>query len=156
MRGRRPTGVEYVDRLAGSEQAKQRLKLVLATLTGQCRVQQACRQLGISEPRFQQLRSQILEAALERLEPRPAGRPPQTLTPEQQQLAVLAEQLAAKDVELRAAQARAEIAVILPGRTEPASPATSAPDTVADPAEKKTTAPRTPPRRRRRGRKRHT
>jgi helix-turn-helix protein len=155
MRGRRPTGVDYVDRLAGSDQAKQRLKVVLATLTGQCRVQQACRTLGISEPRFQQLRSQILEAALERLEPRPAGRPPQTPPVAQQQVAALAEQLAAKEVELRAAQARAEIAVILPGRAASAAADTAdAPDT----AEKKTTQPRAAPpgRRRRRGRKKPT
>jgi hypothetical protein len=114
MRGRKPSGPEYVDRLAGSEQAKERLKVVLATLAGSCRVQEACRQLGLSEPRFHQLRTQILAAALERLEPRPIGRPPAAaaaLTGEQ--AAALVEQLADKDVELRAAQARAEVAAAL-------------------------------------------
>jgi hypothetical protein len=124
MRGRRPAGPEVVDHLAGSDQAKERLKVVLQTLAGQCRVQEACQRLGISEPRFHQLRQQMLEAALAGLEPQPAGRKPAPpLSPEQLELAKLAEELAAKDVELRAAQARAEIAVTLPRlATEPVEP----------------------------------
>ena len=124
MRGRRPAGPEYVEQLTGSKQAKSRLKVVLQTLAGQCRVQEACQRLGISEPRFHQLRQQMLEAALAGLEPQPAGRKPALPpSPEQLQLAQLAEELAAKDVELRAAQARAEIAVTLPRlSSEPVSP----------------------------------
>ena len=139
MRGRKPSGPEYVDRLAGSAQAKERLKVVLATLAGSCRVQEACRQLGLSEPRFHQLRTQILAAALERLEPRPIGRPAAAaaaLTGEQ--AAALLEQLADKDVELRAAQARVEVAAAL-GQPP-------APEAVPE----KKTRQRPPPRRRRR------
>jgi hypothetical protein len=145
MRGRRPSGPEYVERLAGSAQAKERLKVVLQTLAGTCRVQDACRQLGISEPRFHQLRSQMLAAALQGLEPKPIGRPAQAAPPEQEQRTALSEQLAAKEVELRAAQAREEIALILPRLApEPATP------------EKKTRPPRPAPKRRRRGKKKHT
>jgi hypothetical protein len=130
--------------LAGSALAKERLQVVLETLAGRCRVQEACQRLGISEPRFHQLRQQVLEAALERLEPQPAGRKPTLQTPEQAQLAALADQLAAKDVELRAAQARAEIAVTLP-HLVPEQPATP---------EKKTRRATTAEQRRRRGRRR--
>jgi hypothetical protein len=138
MRGRKPSGPEYVDRLAGSVQAKERLKVVLATLAGSCRVQEACRQLGLSEPRFHQLRTQILAAALERLEPRPIGRPPAAAAVwTGEQAAALLEQLADKDVEWHAAQARAEVAAAL---------GQSPPEAVPE----KKTRQRPPPRRRRR------
>jgi transposase len=113
-RGRRPGGVKCVDQLDGSAQAKQRLKVVLANLTGTCSVEDACAELGVSAPRFYQLREQALTASLERLEPRQAGRRRRQPTAEQQQVADLQQQLADQDVELRAAQARAEIAVTLP------------------------------------------
>ena len=63
MRGRRPSGPQYVQQLTGSDQAKKRLRVVLETLSGTCRVQEACRQLNISEPRFHQLRTEALAAA---------------------------------------------------------------------------------------------
>jgi transposase-like protein len=145
MRGRRPAGPECVEQLTGSDLAKERLQVVLQVLAGTCRVQEACRRLGISEPRFHQLRTQVLEAALERLEPRPAGRKPVPTSPEQVRLAELTDELAAKDVELRAAQARAEIALTLPRLTQE----TPAP-------EKKTRPLPSQGQRRRRGKKRPT
>ena len=145
MRGRRPSGPECVGRLAGSDQAKERLQAILETLAGTCRVQDACRRLGISEPRFHQLRQQVLEAALERLEPQPAGRKPAPPSPERDRLAVLADELAARDVELRAAQARAEIALTLPRVADaPAAP------------EKKMTPPGAGKRRRRPGKRKRS
>jgi hypothetical protein len=145
MRGRRPSGPEYVEHLPGSEQAKERLKVVLETLSGKCRVLEACRRLGISEPRFHQLRTEALAAALEGLEPKTAGRKPAPVTPEQEQLAQLQDDLAAKDIELRAAQARAEIAVAMPHVVQ--EPPTT---------EKKTRAPGSQVKHRRRGRRKST
>ena len=144
MRGRRPSGPECVERLAGSDQAKERLQVILQTLAGTCRVREACRRLGISEPRFQQLRAQVLEAALERLEPRPAGRPPQLDEADEGRRAALADRLAAKEVELRAAEARVEIALALPGAAPRAAPG------------KKTSRGRAAPKRPRPGKKRRT
>lgn len=114
MRGRLPSGPEYVDQLAGSDQAKERLKTVLETLAGTCRVQEACRRLKISEPRFHQLRQQVLEAGLAEIEPRAKGRPAKKWSPAEEEIARLREQLAAREVELRAAQVREEIALVLP------------------------------------------
>ena len=148
MRGRRPSGPECVEHLAGSERAKERLQVVLQTLAGTCRVQEACRRLGVSEPRFHQLRTQVLEAALARLEPRPAGRPAQPPSADQERLVALADRLAAQDVALRAAEARAEIALALPGAAQ-AAQAAPAP-------EKKTGPPRPARKRRRRGKKKRT
>ena len=146
MRGRLPSGPECVERLTGSDQAKERLQVILETLAGNCRVQEACRRLGVSEPRFHQLRAQVLEAALERLEPRPAGRPAQPPSDDEGRLAVLADRLAAKEVELRAAEARVEIALALPGAAPEAAPA----------PQKKTSQSRPVPKRPRSGRKRRT
>jgi hypothetical protein len=114
MRGRTPWGPEYVDRLAGSDVAKERLKVVLETLAGTTRVQEACERLGICEQRFHQLRQHVMEAGLAAMEPRSAGRPARAASPEDQRIRDLEEQLHGKDVELRAAKVREEVAVILP------------------------------------------
>src|SRR5262245_41423026 len=94
MRGRRPAGPAYVDQLDGSAIAKERLKVVLETIAGTCRVQEACRRLGICEQRFHQLRQEALEAALAGIEPGTPGRRPHTLTPAEDQVRDLQEQLA--------------------------------------------------------------
>lgn len=114
MRGRRPSGTEVVDRQQGSSTAKERVKAVLDTIAGRCRVEEVCRRLGISEQRFRQLREEVLAGALAAAEPGKPGRPPRTLTPAEEHNQALAEQLEHKDVELRVAQARAEIALTLP------------------------------------------
>jgi len=124
MRGRYPSGPEYVDvqHLHGSAQAKERLRVILETMMGQWRVSEACGRLGISEQRFRQLRAELLQAALERLEGRPAGRPRR---PEQPEATVaLRQQLAAMQRELHVAQVREEIALALPQLA--ATPATAA------------------------------
>jgi hypothetical protein len=114
MRGRRPSGPEYVEHLAGSNFAKERAKVLLETVAGRCRVHEACKRLGISEPRLQQLRTQMLQAAVNSLEPGSVGRPSRSSTPEQEEIARLQQQLVDLQVELQASRARAEIALILP------------------------------------------
>src|SRR5262245_42174656 len=114
MRGRRPAGPAYVDQLDGSAIAKERLKVVLETIAGTCRVQEACRRLGICEQRFHQLRQEAMEAALAGIEPGTPGPRPHTRTPAEEQVRVLQEQLAAQQIDLRAVQAREEIALTLP------------------------------------------
>jgi hypothetical protein len=103
-----------VDGLEGSPQTKERLKVILQTVRGELRLHEACQRLGVSPQRFHQLREEALQAALTALEPRPAGRPPQRPQPRQEQLEQLHQQLLDKDLELRAAQAREEIALVLP------------------------------------------
>jgi hypothetical protein len=119
MRGRKPAGPQYVDGLEGSAQAKERLKVVLETLAGSCRVQQACRRLGVGEARFHELRQQALAAALAGLEPRPAGRPPAAgPAPPATEVAALRAQVVELEVAVRAAQTREEIALVLPRAAE--------------------------------------
>jgi hypothetical protein len=112
MRGRYPSGPEYVEQLQGSATAKRRAKVILQTLLGQVRVEEACMLLGICPQRFQQLRQEMLQAAVARLEVRPAGRPRRPA--ETAEMAALREQVAERERELRVAQVREEIALALP------------------------------------------
>ena len=112
MRGRYPAGPEYVEQLYGSAQAKRRAKIILETVTGALRVQEACRVLNLSEQRFGQLRQELLQAAVASMEARPAGRP--RAEAEDPELAALQEQVVALQDELGAAAVRAEIALTLP------------------------------------------
>ena len=148
MRGRRPVGPEYAERLAGSETAKLRAKVILETIAGTCRLKEACERLGISEQRFHQLREEMMAAAVQALEPGHAGRPARKPTPTEEQVVALEQQLQDKEVELRAAKAREEIALIMPEIKHPSASARE-----GEP-EKKT--PPRPPQRRRRGRKKNT
>jgi hypothetical protein len=153
MRGRRPAGPEYVEGLAGSATAKHRLKVVLQTLAGTLRVQDACRQLGISEPRFHQLRTRILEAGLASLEPRPAGRPVTEVPPTQEQVRDLQAKVSALEVGLKSAQALEEIALVLPRVVqEPNEPKNASP--TPDPKSAETSVRDTDPEKKTRRRRR--
>jgi hypothetical protein len=76
MRGRRPVGPELIDRLGGSDEARRRAKVVLQTMSGELRVQEACAVLGLSEQLFEAIRQEAVAGAVARLEPKPVGRPP--------------------------------------------------------------------------------
>ena len=118
-RGRPPLGAEIVDRLEGSPQAKQRLRVVLRTLAGEITIPQACAELGIGESRFHEMRNEILQHTLGDLEPKPVGRPPQALSPQETLVAQLQQQVQALKVDLRAAQIRQELTLALPRLSGP-------------------------------------
>lgn len=121
MAGRKPLGPALVEYLDGSEQAKARLKLILATNAGQISVVDAARELGISEAMFYQLRSRVLQVSLEDLEPKPAGRPPQVASADATQIAELTARVADLERELAAQAVRLELAQALPHVVQPAS-----------------------------------
>jgi hypothetical protein len=114
MRGRLPSGPDYVDHLPGSDLAKDRARTILETLSGQRRTLEACALLDISVSRLYQLRLEMLTAAIVSMEPGQAGRPRHTISSDQARIALLEQHQADMEVELKAAEARAEIAVILP------------------------------------------
>jgi hypothetical protein len=115
MRGRRPVGPELVDRLAGSDEARRRAKIVLQTMAGELRVQEACALLGLSEQRFEMIRQEAVQGAVARLEPKPVGRPPrEAATADAAEVERLQERVAALEAELKAAQVRLELAAVLP------------------------------------------
>jgi hypothetical protein len=114
MRGRHPSGPEFVDKLAGDAAAKERLRVVLETLAGTCRVTEACARLNLSEQRFDQVRVEALQAALAALEPKPLGRRPQDPPPADDELESLRARVAELEARLRVAAVRTEVAAILP------------------------------------------
>jgi hypothetical protein len=111
-----------VEQLQGSPEPKRRLKMILQTLRGELSLQEACARLDLSPQRFHQLREEALQAALAALEPRPLGRPPHAASAAQLRVADLEQQVADLDVQLRAAQAREEIALVLPRAAQAPAP----------------------------------
>lgn len=112
-RGRPPDGVGHVDRLEGSEELKQRLKVLLATLDGSKSVPEACDELGVSESRLHELRKEALEGALRALQPRASGRPakPEATTARERELQAHIEAL---EEDLQTAYVRTELALAMP------------------------------------------
>ena len=114
MAGRKPLGPKLVHHLDGSERAKERLEVILETVTGKLTISEACGLLGIEEAMFFRLRMQALEAALCRLEPRPAGRPRRSSSPESERIVELEREVEDKELELKAADVRVEVAQAMP------------------------------------------
>ncbi len=112
-RGRPPMRLGHVDGLETDAETKERLKAILATLGGDLSVIEACEQLGLSETRFHELRQESLEGMLERLTPRPPGRPPKPPA-EDSELTRLKERYAWLEEELEIARLRTEIAIVDP------------------------------------------
>jgi transposase-like protein len=127
-----------VDSLPGDEASKERLKTILATLTGDLTVPEACDRLSISETRFHDLRRTALEGMLEGLRPKPPGRPRKETEDEEVQR--LREEKEWLTEELEIARLRTEIAMWKPSLLRPPKP----------PAKKKGSS-RSRSRRRRRG-----
>jgi hypothetical protein len=103
-----------VERLEGSAVAKDRLRALLEALTGRQTAGQACLQLGLGERRFRELRDAMLQAALAGLEPQSVGRPPQAGGAADARVVELEAQVRELKLDLRAAQVREEIALVLP------------------------------------------
>jgi hypothetical protein len=146
MRGRWPQGPEYVDKLQGSDESKERLKAIFDTLYGQARLREACAQLDLGETRFHQLREIALQGALTAIEPRPAGRPSRASASEAEQIRALQARVRELEQALHEAQVREEIALVLPHLGRPGS--ADAPGT-ADAEGKKTARERVKVRKRR-------
>jgi hypothetical protein len=99
--------------MAGSDLARQRLQTILQTIAGQLSVPQACRQLSIGEAAFYKLRSQVLQSALQSLEPAAVGRPRQA-TDQDPEVGRLQQEVTQLRIDLRASQIREEIALLMP------------------------------------------
>ena len=113
-KGRPPRGPEMADYTGGSEHAKERLKLILQTVSGEISAPEAAMKLGISETAFHKLRSKWFEESVALLEPGKRGRPARILDSRDEEIASLQQEM--KDLLLRyqAACVREEIALIMP------------------------------------------
>lgn len=118
-RGRPVKGAELVEDLDGSQAARQRLAIILQTLAGVLSIQQACALLQVSRSRFHVLRGQFLAQAVQLLEPRPRGRQLAGGGEGESQLATLQRQIVQLKLDLKAAQIREEIALVMPHLLKP-------------------------------------
>jgi len=109
--GRPTEGLEHIDHLHGSFEAKHRLKTIVLSMLGDVTVVEACTRLGIGSSRFHVVRREALQAAVERLEPHRAGRPPDGAHASSAQVRALEQRLAQSEVDLRHERTRAEIAL---------------------------------------------
>ncbi len=112
------TGPALVHRLAGSDLAKRRTELVLATLAGTCTVEDAAAALEIDRSYLFVLRDQILSGAVAAAEPRTPGPKPLASQPDgaaELRSQVIAAEKRAKDAEiaLELERVRVELAMVM-------------------------------------------
>lgn len=110
--GRPGKGVGHVDKLSGSEHAKERLRVILEVTGGNVTRKDGAASLGLSERSYRYLRDRALAGALESLEPRPPGRPRKSV-PEQEAVDAQA-RIQELRIELELAMLREEIALLMP------------------------------------------
>lgn len=111
--GRAPRGVNIVEKYEASEQARDRLRAILETISGSRIVTEACESLGMSTSRFQEIRDMALQGALASLEPLPRGRPAKPVEAPPPELVALREEVVQVKRELVLARAEVELAHIL-------------------------------------------
>jgi len=117
--GRPPLRAGHAERAGASDYAKQRLRWILATLSGEATVQEASTALGIGESRFHELRERAVAGAAVSLEPRPRGRPPKLSGEPSEREQELLAKVAALEEEVIIERTRAELAVGLPHLLDP-------------------------------------
>lgn len=107
-------GPRLVDETEGSDQACRRLKVMLETISGQKKIAEACEELGISAAQFHKLRNKMMQGALLSLEPAAPGRPRATNEAVEERVVGMQDEIRQLRIELRAAQIREEIALLMP------------------------------------------
>lgn len=101
---------ELLRKIEASEQARERVKVMLLTLSGDWTVADALHRLRISRTRFQDLRRRMLQQAVWALEGRPTGRPRHAPDPESATVSGLRARVDELTYELRVLRASLEIA----------------------------------------------
>ena len=114
--GRHSEMERLVAKVRVSPEARQRLRVVLCTLSCELSVKEGCARLGVCRARFQILRDRALEFAGESLEARSPGRPRRAVAPETEMVRVLRQQIAELEREQLRLEAELEIARSDPGR----------------------------------------
>jgi hypothetical protein len=116
--GRKPTGPALATQLDGSPRAKERLEAILETIASSATIDEASSRLGIKAAMFYRLRTEVLQAGLARLEPRPIGRPSQHPTAAEERCRELERRIEELESELKIARVQEEIARVMPQRVE--------------------------------------
>jgi transposase len=98
--------------LQGDPESKYRLKVVLATLTGEMLVDEAYEELGVGPTQFANLRKQMLQGALDGLQPRPVGRPRRVSPRTDEEVQAMEDHIAELEHELTLLRSRLELAIL--------------------------------------------
>lgn len=106
-------GLDHVDKLEGPSDTKQRLKVVLETLSGSLGMSEAAERLGVGLSRMHELRDEALVGALEALSPKPAGRRPSRASPTLRELE-LERRLDEARFEIELERVRSEVLLVMP------------------------------------------
>ena len=118
--GRPHEGANLVDRFAGSEEAKKRLKTIIEAMGDKTQVKDAIIRLGISETRFYQLRDEVLMAGLASMEPAKPGRPSSRSAEDAEEIARLRMEVKDLREQLLRERVRADVGQVLAISSEPA------------------------------------
>ena len=94
--------------------AKERLKIIMETVSGSLSIVEACGKLQISEAAFHKMRKKALREALISLEPGTVGRPPRPPTESDSRVVELEKEITELRIDLEAARIREELAIAMP------------------------------------------
>ena len=114
-RGRPHQGAELVEKLEEcSDEARQRLKVIVQTLAGEITVEEACEILNISRSAFNKLRTGFIASAVHLLEPKKPGRKKREVSAELIENGKLRAENERLKFQLKAQQLREEIGILMP------------------------------------------
>lgn len=105
-------GLGHVDALQGDPESKWRLKVVLATLTGEMLVDEAHDELGIGQSQFANLRKQALQGALDALQPKPVGRPRRVTAHSEAEVEAMQQRIVELERDAVVLRSRLELAIL--------------------------------------------
>jgi transposase-like protein len=112
--GRPTKGSDLVSKMDASDAAKEKVRLVLETLSAKISVKEAAARLDVTESRFHQIRDQILLGMLNAAEPKAAGRPAEPENPAQATVEHLQARIRELSSELEISQLREVLAFACP------------------------------------------
>ena len=116
---RPPKGRRHVESLDVDADVRSRLDWILATLSGEATVEEACGALGIGASRFHQIRERALAGAAAALVRGRPGRPPRAERADPEEVERLRARVAALEEDVALERARAELAIGLPHLLRP-------------------------------------
>ncbi len=99
-RGRKPLGIDQVDRVSGSALAKERLRVILANIAGEMSIEEACGASEIEASRLFDLKRRCLEDWVKSLEPGTPGRKRAPRSAEQSRIDELETRITRLELEL--------------------------------------------------------